>query len=231
MILASESRQRARQSLAGNWKKSALITLVFLLVSFALGLLEAIPVIGAIAVLLLSTPLSYGLLTTFIKIKRNEPVTYTSFLKDGLSSFKQIWFVTLQVILKLLPWILLLILSIVLISSAMAIALFNMEFSSLLSLLGIVLYIGSLIILFTKSLYYSLANYVLFDNPELSAKEIVEKSKTLMTGNRARFFCLSLSFIGWIILSAFTFGIGYLFLLPYMQVSITHFYEDLIEQK
>ena len=230
MILASESRQRARQSLSGNWKKAALITLIFILASFVLGFLEVIPLIGAIAVLLLSTPLSYGLLTTFIKIKRNEPVAYTSFVKDGLSSFKQVWFVTLHVILKLLPWVLLLILSVFLLSGGIVAGVVSESFS-LLSLLGIILYIVSFIFLFTKSFYYSVVYYVLYDNPELSAKEIVEKSKTLMEGNRVRYFCLTLSFIGWIILSAFTFGIGFLFLAPYMQVATTHFYEDLIEEK
>lgn len=47
-----------------------------------------------------------------------------------------------------------------------------------------------------------------------------------MKENRWRFFCLALSFIGWAILSAFTFGIGTLFLIPYMQVSFAAFYEE-----
>lgn len=230
MILASESRQRARQSLSGNWKKAALITLIFLLINFVLGLLEAIPVVGVIVALLLSTPLSYGLLTTFIKIKRGESVAYTSFIKDGLSSFKKVWFVTLHVALKLLPWLLLLMLSVFLLSGV-AVASAIGSSSGLLAILALALYIGSFIVIFTKTLYYSLTNYILYDNPELSAKEIVEKSKVLMEGNRARLFLLSLSFIGWIFLSAFTLGIGYLFLLPYMQVAITHFYDDLIEEK
>lgn len=230
MIIASEARARARQSLAGNWKKSAIITLIFLVVSFVLGLLQAVPLVGSILVLLLSMPLSYGMLTTFIKIKRSEPVTYTSFIKDGLSMFKQAWLVTLNVMLKLLPWLLLLILSIILLSGGLVAGVLSESFS-IISLIGIVLYIVSFVFLFTKGLYYSLVYYVLYDNPDMPAKEIVEKSKTLMEGNRARYFFLSLSFIGWIILSGFTFGIGYLFLMPYMQVAMTHFYEDLIEEK
>lgn len=64
------------------------------------------------------------------------------------------------------------------------------------------------------------------DNDELSAKDIVNKSEELMKDNRWRLFCLGLSFIGWLILSSFTFGIGILFLLPYIQISFATFYEE-----
>ena len=47
-----------------------------------------------------------------------------------------------------------------------------------------------------------------------------------MNGKKWKLFCLHFSFIGWAILSVLTFGIGFLFLMPYMQASITAFYED-----
>ncbi|WP_347222634.1 DUF975 family protein, partial [Bacteroides congonensis] len=42
---------------------------------------------------------------------------------------------------------------------------------------------------------------------------------------------LDLSFIGWALLAIVTFGIGFLFLQPYMQVSRAAFYEDLKAQQ
>lgn len=84
--------------------------------------------------------------------------------------------------------------------------------------------------LVVKSLLYVLSNFIAYDNPELSAKEVVQMSKNLMQGNRGNYFILSLSFIGWMILSYFTFGIGLLWLIPYMQVSFVCFYENLIEE-
>lgn len=45
-----------------------------------------------------------------------------------------------------------------------------------------------------------------------------------------KLFLLDLSFIGWAILCIFTFGIGLLFLKPYMQVAHAAFYEDLKAQ-
>lgn len=70
--------------------------------------------------------------------------------------------------------------------------------------------------------------FILCDNPTLTGKEIVEKSAVIMKNNKWRFFCLSLSFIGWAFLAGLTFGIGMLWLSPYMQVSVVHFYEDLL---
>jgi len=77
------------------------------------------------------------------------------------------------------------------------------------------------------ALSYSMAVYVLSDNPNMSAKDALEESKRLMKGNKGKLFLLQLSFIGWAFLCLFTFGIGYLWLIPYMQTSVACFYQDL----
>lgn len=72
---------------------------------------------------------------------------------------------------------------------------------------------------------YSMSFYILADNPEIGIMAAIEESKRIMKGNKWKFFCLNLSFIGWLILSCFTLGIGLLWLLPYMEVSIVAFYD------
>lgn len=71
---------------------------------------------------------------------------------------------------------------------------------------------------------YSMAVYLMAENPQLGIMEAIDESKRIMDGNKWRLFCLDLSFIGWAILSAITFGIGFLFLEPYMQSARAHFY-------
>ena len=93
------------------------------------------------------------------------------------------------------------------------------------SILFVVLYIASLIYVFSRSLLYVLSFNICYDNPEFSSKECVKQSATLMKGNRGNYFLLILSFIGWAILSLFTFGIGMLWLFPYIQVASVCFYE------
>lgn len=72
---------------------------------------------------------------------------------------------------------------------------------------------------------YSMSFYILADNPNMGIMEALNESKRMMQGNKWKFFCLNLSFIGWAILSAFTCGIGNLWLMPYMEVSIIAFYD------
>ena len=74
---------------------------------------------------------------------------------------------------------------------------------------------------------YSMAPYIMAENPDLSATEAIERSKQLMAGNKWRLFCLQLSFIGWWLLAALTGGIGGVFLRPYVKATATAFYLDL----
>lgn len=73
---------------------------------------------------------------------------------------------------------------------------------------------------------YAMTGYILAEHPELTASEAIERSKEMMSGNRFRLFCLHLSFIGWAILCAFTFGIGNLWLTPYRQAAAAAFYRE-----
>jgi len=76
-------------------------------------------------------------------------------------------------------------------------------------------------------LRYSMAYFILHDHPDMSALEAIRQSKEMMRGRKGKLFLLFLSFIGWIILSVITFGIGFLWLYPYMMTSMAAFYEDL----
>jgi len=80
------------------------------------------------------------------------------------------------------------------------------------------------------SLSYSQTYYILADDEKISAREAIKKSKKIMMGNKWKYFVLGLSFLGWFILSIFTLGIGLIWLLPYMNISMAKFYEDVKEQ-
>jgi uncharacterized membrane protein len=79
---------------------------------------------------------------------------------------------------------------------------------------------------FIKFYAYALTPYILIDNPELSANQAIDLSQKMMKGHKFDMFILHLSFIGWIFLSIFTFGIGLLWLLPYMMTAQAAFYQD-----
>ena len=73
---------------------------------------------------------------------------------------------------------------------------------------------------------YAMTDYILAEDPELTADEAISQSKSIMTGNKWRFFCLQFSFIGWDILATLAFGIGHLWLTPYKQAAYAAFYRE-----
>ena len=77
-----------------------------------------------------------------------------------------------------------------------------------------------------KAFSYALTPYIVMDEPELTARQAITRSCEIMEGRRWKLFCLYLSFIGWGILCILTFGIGILWLVPYMNASVAAFYED-----
>ena len=77
-----------------------------------------------------------------------------------------------------------------------------------------------------KSYSYAMTMYLKAKRPELGANEAITLSRKIMNGKKWKLFCLHLSFFGWMLLGFLTFGIGFIFLQPYMQASVTKFYED-----
>ena len=78
-----------------------------------------------------------------------------------------------------------------------------------------------------KSLSYAMTPFILEDHPELTASEAINRSKKLMDGHKMDLFILSLTFIGWEILSGLTLGIGFLFLNPYRNAAYAAFYRNI----
>ncbi len=99
---------------------------------------------------------------------------------------------------------------------------------SLLSFLFIFLWSLLFVVPGIIALYrYSLVYYISIDNPDLTVGAILDKSKNMMKGHKMDLFILYLSFIGWFFLSILTFGLGFLWLVPYMHQTVAEFYIDL----
>jgi hypothetical protein len=79
------------------------------------------------------------------------------------------------------------------------------------------------------ALSYALTFYLVAENPGLKGMEALQRSKTLMNGYRWKMFCLFLRFFGWFLLGALTMGIGFLWIMPYLQTAMARFYDDLLE--
>lgn len=93
--------------------------------------------------------------------------------------------------------------------------------STLLLLVGLIVQIILLLGL-------SQTQFFLLDEPQQPLMQALRKSLDIMKGNKGRLFRLYLSFIGWFFLGLLTLGIGYLWIIPYINQSLAEFHLDLI---
>ena len=89
--------------------------------------------------------------------------------------------------------------------------------------------LGALLIIpgILMSYSYAMFEYVLADNPDMNAREVLAESRRIMRGNRFKLFCLQLSFIGPALLCVLTFGIGLLWFIPYYNATMAAFYREI----
>lgn len=78
------------------------------------------------------------------------------------------------------------------------------------------------------SLGIAMSFYLSLDFPENTGKEILGRCWHIMKGQRKRLFCLEMSFLPLMLLCVLSFGIGFLWLMPYMQMTYTYFFLDLM---
>lgn len=240
-MVSSDFRKDAREKLFGKWGKAVSITLAYFAIFFIINLLlehtsgfanDVVDILN----FLIEIPLSFGLVVCFIKLFNDEDVKAFSFFSYGFDNFGKSWGIALRTTLKLLLPIILILVSIFLIAFNTALTAGSALFPEasggfgFMTLLSFILFFASLIWVITKSYYYELTYMIAAENPEMSSKDVLEKSRELMTNNRAKLFCLELSFFGWAFLAGLTLGIGLLWLAPYMQFAKISFYKHLINE-
>lgn len=78
-----------------------------------------------------------------------------------------------------------------------------------------------------KGISYSMSMYILAENKGKSALECIHESQQMTYGHKADLFVLYLSFLGWCLLGSITFGLAYIWVVPYMNATLTNAYNSL----
>ena len=74
------------------------------------------------------------------------------------------------------------------------------------------------------SLRYAFLSHVFCDNPNLTYREAMEKSRQLTKGRKGQIFFYHFSFFGWYLLVLVTFGIASIYVIPYENVAFASYY-------
>ena len=214
MFFAADSRRVARMALQGKWSIAVLVTLVAFLLGGILGGFNYQYQINDIdwrhldnyllSYFQFSFAMCYALLTFIIG----------GAVQLGLNLFN------IEIVLGGQPRFAALFDRFHVFAKALGLRLYCYLFIWLWSLL---LFIPGIIAAYR----YSMAAYLMAENPDLGICEAVNMSKQMMMGHKSRLFCLHFSFIGWYLLGAITFGIAFIWVTPYFLAANAAFYLNL----
>ena len=195
----SEIKEKAREKLKGNWWKMALIMLVVLLVSerFGLGKINyasravvfdtSLKFVGKNGVLNFNIPVGSGwifrilllLIGIFAFVIRSGGIKSSIRVMRGETPSLS------DLLLRGVFWKMLWM---------------NIVRAVITGFFTLLLIVPGVIV----SLAYSMADYLLIENPEMGPIEVLRESRRRMKGNKGHLFGLGLSFFGWIVLAALT---------------------------
>lgn len=205
----------ARDGLAGNWGKSIGVTLVYFALSAGISY---IPYIGWLLQLVFSAPLMVGIAVYMLAMLRRQDNPF-SLLFAGFNRFGAAVCTYLLVQLILFAWMLPFF-------GLIALTIARIDLPGAFALI-VLLCLTIIAIVIPLQMRYSLALYVVADDPSVGARQAVRRGVELMKGNYWRLGLLWLRFTGWMLLGILTLGIGFIWLGPYYMAAITAFYDDL----
>lgn len=78
-----------------------------------------------------------------------------------------------------------------------------------------------------KAFSYAMTPFIITEHPEMSANDAIDESRRIMAGHKFDLFYLFLSFIGWFLLGILSLGIGFFWIIPYVQAAEVAFYNDI----
>ena len=168
-----------------------------------------------------------GLLQIMIKIARNKKTSFNELFQRTDAFFRcaaiTIVFLAINVICALLEYTAFNSL-IVFISYQTDL---NIALSSFMIVIGIVLSAAIIVFWIVLMLCLSQSYFILYDNEDMPLGDIFRLSMDMMDGHKTDYIILCLSFVGWVFLGIFTLGILYLWLIPYVFVSMANFYDKI----
>jgi uncharacterized membrane protein len=209
-------KKKAKQQLNGQWGRAALFTLLFGAIYYVIPLIIEINLSGGFENWISTDATNGSTASTFVITLVLLPLyigylwTFLSVIRTGeqikLSGLLQA-FSEISMYLKIL-------------GTYLVMMVYMFLWFLLLIIPGVI-----------KAFAYSQTYFVLKDNPDIGINAAITRSRKLMHGYKWKYFLLQLSFIGWIILSLITVGIGFIWLSPYLSASNAAFYNELVKKQ
>jgi len=226
-------------------QNSALSQLQLLMHGFHQPVHQAVPTHGytplgtiislfvSLLMVFIGNPIFVGVCSFFLNLsKRRETKVSDLFVgfRSGASYYWKIIGASLLLGLIIIGWVLLLL--VLPIAIVMGVAFFNhLLVNPWLHPVIVVMALVGMMALIRVIYSYKMTFFILADETNIRAIDSIRRSKIAMRGNRWKLFMLQLRFLGWSLLALLTCGIGFLWVIPYIQTATAHFYLDVKERE
>ena len=210
---SKEIKEEAKAQLQGNWKPVIIIFLIPLFLSLFFSVRTIFSLYNEntwlntleFGVNILSSFLTIGIYYTLLDFVRIHDSSISP-INDVFQAFKKKYFRNLLLL--------------------------ELNISIRIFLWSLLLFIPGIIKIFA----YSQAALIYKDivdrtGEQPSPKFCIQESERLMKGHKMEYFRLIFSFIGWILLTILSFGVGAIWLNPYISMSSVIFYENLADNQ
>ncbi|MDU1414885.1 MAG: DUF975 family protein [Clostridium sp.] len=214
-------KEKSKELLKGRWLNAIGAVLIFSIISSILGFIaKSIPIIGIIISFFLTSYIGLSFNNYFIKItETDKKVKYMDCFIDLLTFLKTI----IATIIVNIISIIFLIISIILFSTFSNNQVINViTFSLCLLVIGLVVYCY---------LTFFTLFYIFRENKEIRIIYGIKEAMSISKGFKLEYLIFLLSFLGWYILSVITFGIGFLWSVPYFLLAQFLFYKNMLKRK
>ena len=166
-----------------------------------------------------------GYIKMILNVSRNKSAKVEDLFSETESFFKYIF---LMLIIGVIVGILFLLAAIDF-KSLVSIIFYQSEISKSLAIFliafGLLLAAAITLVAAYIAISFSQALFILVDRKEFSVKQILIESFDMMETFMLEYFILAISFIGWILLSILTFGLLFIWVMPYILITLAYFYD------
>lgn len=223
-------KELTKKQLKGKWKMPVLLTLAYLVISIIASIFQeeansfVTTVIMFLVVWGISTWATVGIPNFYLEfLKKDGKVEFRDVLVSKNKILKSLGFTAIVGIISfILVFIVTSVTTLIIMSAILSYNGINIG-----TIIAIILTILLLIVYIIFTYMVTQTPYIIIEKEGIGIIEAMKLSAKIMKGNKWKYFILQLSFIGWAILSIITFGIGFLWLIPYVTLASTNFYKNL----
>lgn len=237
MIERKKLKALSKDQLKGQWSTVVLVTLGIVVIEFLVERLIShyeSSILLSFCSCLVTAALTIFTTNLYLKVSREVTIKFSDMFVNKRILFKGIGVFILYFII-LIPVIIIsiiigaLLIFIVSSTSDPSLWLINQNsFSLTYSLLTLLCAFIIIIPIILLSFYMFLALFLLCDDENKRVGEYIITSFKLMYGHMWQFIVLQLSYLGWAFLGIVTLGIGYLWIIPYINTININFFNEIV---